>query len=188
MKGPGLQNQSDRIYRIKGKNNIWEDSPWRSSIARVEEARSPQNRTMTHCNEHLKVKLYRQKDIYSMTQYSSQDHFLKLYLILFSFAWVRMEVVVRSEGRHEGTGRWVGLECICEIHKELIKRMDPLRVILQCLQSGFKRCGFVGGSVSLRMDLNKKLKLVPWHKDFLKHCVKGWRKRWHKYSEHSKVS
>ena len=62
---------------------------------------------MIHCNEHLQVKMCRQK-LYCVTHCSFHDQiFFFLYIFFLSF-WME---VARAEGGYNGAGIWVDFGC-----------------------------------------------------------------------------
>ena len=86
---------------------------------------------MTHCNEHLQVKICRQRDIVwdtlwrmiaSMMTYFSMLWFLFVCKCLC--VCVILGKVSSVKDAYEGMGRWVGLDAWCEIHKESTKVLE----------------------------------------------------------------
>ena len=63
-----------------GQQDIWEESCWGSGIdsSRIQR---PWTRPMTHCSEHLQVKLFRQKEVHCVPQWHTAASTMRFCLL-----------------------------------------------------------------------------------------------------------
>lgn len=118
--GPaGLKLQN--LHDARQQQDIQEESQWRPSHEGAEEARGPWTRPMTHCKEHLKVKMYGPKGTVCDSLCHTTDPPMRLLLVWsvlgFLFVCFCLKIYLiwgwggRLQGRrmgYEGMGRWTG--------------------------------------------------------------------------------